>query len=196
MRSLFSLKTVSNCAAIGMVAAVGFGLPLTATAMFQKPETQEKIKAQTPVQEQDSTKKDEPLTAGPKDDAEVRKPGTIDEDASREFKTTESGLKYRILRKSDKTKPEATNSVEVDYKGWLDDGTIFDSSFQREESISFPLNRVIKGWTEGMQYVGEGGMIELEIPSGLGYGERGTPGGPIPPNATLHFLVELIEIKK
>jgi FKBP-type peptidyl-prolyl cis-trans isomerase len=136
-----------------------------------------------------------PLQPGPKDAEEKRAPGKIDEDASREFQKTTSGLKYRILRKSEKAKPVATNSVEVDYKGWLDDGTIFDSSYRRPESISFPLNRVIKGWTEGMQLVGEGGMIELEIPSDLGYGDQGTPGGPIPPKATLHFIVELIKIK-
>jgi FKBP-type peptidyl-prolyl cis-trans isomerase FkpA len=84
--------------------------------------------------------------------------------------------------------------VTVNYKGWLDSGKVFDSSYDRGEPISFPLNRVIPGWTEGMQLVGEGGMIELEIPSKLGYGERGAPGA-IPPNATLHFIVELIEVK-
>jgi FKBP-type peptidyl-prolyl cis-trans isomerase len=72
---------------------------------------------------------------------------------------------------------------------------VFDSSYKRNEPIEFPLNGVIPGWTEGMQLVGQGGMIELLIPSDLGYGARGTPGGPIPPNATLHFLVELLEVK-
>ena len=137
----------------------------------------------------------EVLTAGPEDAEEKTKPGEIDSDASAEFVETESGLKYRILRKSDDTKPVAADSVEVHYKGWLDDKTIFDSSYQRGESISFPLNRVIAGWTEGMQLIGTGGMIELEIPADLGYGERGTPGGPIPGNATLHFIVELIKIE-
>jgi FKBP-type peptidyl-prolyl cis-trans isomerase FkpA len=136
------------------------------------------------------------LWKGPDDPDERVEPGSIDEDASKEFKTTESGLKYRILRKGDKdNKPAATNEVTVHYKGWLDDKSIFDSSYQRGENISFPLNRVVKGWTEGLQLVGKGGMIELEIPSELGYGARGTPGGPIPPDATLHFLVELFEIE-
>ena len=90
--------------------------------------------------------------------------------------------------------PTAKDSVTVHYKGWLDNDTIFDSSYRRDETISFGLNQVIKGWTEGMQLVGTGGMIELEIPYQLGYGERGTPGGPIPPRANLHFLVELFEI--
>lgn len=101
-----------------------------------------------------------------------------------------------MLRKSDKDKPKATDAVEVHYKGWLGNPnkTIFDSSYQRGEKISFPLNRVIPGWTEGMQLIGEGGMIELEIPSKLGYGARGVPGT-IPPNSTLHFVVELFDVK-
>lgn len=121
--------------------------------------------------------------------------GKIDADAPQNFTTTDSGLKYRVLRKGAGAAPKATNTVEVHYHGWLDDGKVFDSSYDRRESIEFPLNGVIPGWTEGMQLVGEGGMIELEIPSQLGYGPRGTPGGPIPPNATLHFLVELLDVK-
>ena len=118
----------------------------------------------------------------------------IDADAPKEFTTTPSGLKYRVLRKGAGGKPKATNTVEVNYHGWLDGGKVFDSSYQRGESIEFPLNGVIPGWTEGMQLVGEEGMIELEIPSKLGYGSRGA-GGVIPPDATLHFLVELIDVK-
>lgn len=134
------------------------------------------------------------LTAGPEDDQEKQKPGAIDQDAERSFKTTDSGLKYRILRKSDKSKPKAEDSVQVHYKGWLDDKSIFDSSYRRGEKISFPLRRVIPGWTEGMQLIGEGGMIELEIPAKLGYGTRGVPGL-IAPNSTLHFVVELFDIQ-
>lgn len=118
--------------------------------------------------------------------------GKIDEDAAKSFTESKSGLKYRILRKGDGKKPKETNKVEVNYHGWLDDGKVFDSSY-KSKSISFPLNGVIPGWTEGMQYVGEGGMIELEIPSKLGYGARGTQG--IPGGSTLHFLVELIGVK-
>jgi len=121
-------------------------------------------------------------------------PGPKDADAPKEFQTTKSGLKYRVLRKSDGKKPKASDTVEVHYKGWLDSGKEFDSSYARNESIEFPLSGVIPGWTEGMQLVGEGGMIELEIPSNLGYGARGA-GGVIPPNATLHFIVELIDVK-
>ncbi|RLS57779.1 MAG: FKBP-type peptidyl-prolyl cis-trans isomerase [Planctomycetota bacterium] len=120
--------------------------------------------------------------------------GAIDEKASKAFTATESGLKYRILRAGNETKPTARQSVEVHYHGWLESGKVFDSSYQRGETISFGLNQVIKGWTEGMQLVGKSGMIELEIPGKLAYGDRGIPGV-IPGNATLHFLVELKDIK-
>ena len=121
--------------------------------------------------------------------------GKLDADAPKTFATTPSGLQYRVLRKGTGANPKATNSVKVSYHGWLDGGKVFDSSYQRGEPIDFGLNQVIPGWTEGMQLVGKGGMIELVIPSNLGYGPRGTPGGPIPPNATLHFLVELLEVR-
>ena len=121
-------------------------------------------------------------------------PGPVDTDAAKEFTATPSGLKYKILRKGNGEKPKASNTVTVNYRGWLDNGKEFDSSYKRGEPISFPLNRVIPGWTEGMQLVSKGGMIELEIPSELGYGARGA-GGAIPPNARLHFLVELIDIR-
>jgi FKBP-type peptidyl-prolyl cis-trans isomerase FkpA len=134
-------------------------------------------------------------------DAEVPHPqlpagaGALDADAPKTFQTTPSGLQYRVLRKGAGAQPKATNSVKVNYHGWLDDGKVFDSSYKRGEAIEFGLNQVIPGWTEGMQLVGKGGMIELVIPSKLGYGPRGTPGGPIPPNATLHFLVELLDVR-
>jgi len=121
--------------------------------------------------------------------------GMIDADAPKTFTKTASGLQYRVLRKGKGANPKASDTVKVNYHGWLDNGTTFDSSYERKEPISFPLNGVIKGWTEGMQLVGAGGMIELVIPSDLGYGDRGTPGGPIPPKATLHFLVELIDVR-
>ena len=121
--------------------------------------------------------------------------GQVDADASPEFvKSPKSKLQYRILRKGTGAKPKATNTVKVHYHGWLDDGKVFDSSYQRGEPIEFPLDGVIAGWTEGMQFVGEGGMIELDIPSELGYGARGA-GGVIPPNARLHFLVELLDVR-
>jgi len=118
----------------------------------------------------------------------------MDDNAPREFTTTESGLKYRVLRAGGDVMPTARQAVEVHYHGWLDNKKVFDSSYQRGETISFGLNQVIAGWTEGMQKVGKGGMIELEIPPNLGYGSRGA-GAAVPPNATLHFLVELKDIK-
>ncbi len=120
--------------------------------------------------------------------------GAIAKDAPKKFAKTASGLHYRILRAGKGPMPKATDKVKVNYHGWLDGGKVFDSSYDSKKPISFPLNRVIKGWTEGMQLVGEGGMIELEIPSALGYGDRGIPGT-IPGGASLHFLVELLKIE-
>jgi FKBP-type peptidyl-prolyl cis-trans isomerase len=120
--------------------------------------------------------------------------GKIDDDAPRKFTTTESGLKYRVLRPGAGPTPTAQQTVEVHYHGWLDNKKVFDSSYDRFQTISFPLDGVIRGWTEGMQKINKGGMIELEIPPRLGYGGRGS-GNSVPPNATLHFLVELKDIK-
>ncbi len=121
-------------------------------------------------------------------------PGPVDPTAPKEFSTTASGLKYRVLRKSNRSKPVKTDTITVNYKGWLNDGYEFDSSYKGGKPISFRLDQVIPGWTEGMQLVGEGGMIELEIPPELGYGRKGMPGA-IPPQATLHFIVELVRIR-
>lgn len=119
--------------------------------------------------------------------------GAIDAGGAPEFSTTDSGLKYRILRKSDGKKPTADSTVTVNYRGWLNNGKVFDSSYERGEPTTFPLRNVIAGWTEGMQLVGEGGMIELWVPSRLGYGERGSPGS-IPAHSNLHFIVELVNV--
>ena len=120
--------------------------------------------------------------------------GVMDDDAPLEFQETASGLKYRVLRRSEGKKPAASNTVTVNYRGWLDNGREFDSSYKRGEPISFPLDGVIPGWTEGMQLIGSGGMIELWIPSDLGYGAAGSPPS-VPPNAALHFIVELLSVK-
>lgn len=121
-------------------------------------------------------------------------PGPRDPDAPEEFTTTPSGLRYRILRRSNGRRPRSHETVTCHYRGWLDDGMEFDSSYKRTTPTSFALNEVVGGWTEGLQLIGEGGMIELEVPSDLGYGQRGMPGA-IPPNATLHFIVELIAVE-
>jgi FKBP-type peptidyl-prolyl cis-trans isomerase len=121
-------------------------------------------------------------------------PGPVDKDAPEQFITRSTGLKYRIRRKSDGPKPRQTAKVTVHYRGWFDNGKEFDSSYKTNEPVTYTLSRMIPGWSEGVQLVGKGGMIEFEVPPELGYGAKGGPGG-IPPNARLHFLVELIDIK-
>lgn len=114
--------------------------------------------------------------------------------ANDSVRETQSGLQYEILKKGDGlTKPNATSTVEVHYHGTLLDGTVFDSSVERGQPISFPLNQVISGWTEGVQLMVEGDKFKFFIPSSLGYGNRAT--GKITPGALLIFEVELIEIK-
>lgn len=120
--------------------------------------------------------------------------GKMNADPATPFKMTYSGLKYRVLRESRRRKPKVSDTVTVHYRGWLDNGKEFDSSYDRGEPTSFPLAGVVAGWTEGMQLVGEGGMIELWVPPSLGYGQQGS-GGSVPPNATLHFIVELIKVQ-
>jgi len=109
------------------------------------------------------------------------------------FEQTGSGLRYKIIKAGSGKKPRASSTVLCHYRGWLDNGTEFDSSYKRGEPTEFPLSGVIPAWTEGVQLIGEGGEIELDVPSKLGYGPRGMPGA-IPPNARLHFRVELVKI--
>lgn len=109
-------------------------------------------------------------------------------------KTTSTGLQYKVLKVGDGEKPNATSKVTVHYEGRLLDGTIFDSSYDRGKTISFPLNQVIPAWTEGLQLMNIGSKYELYVPYNLGYGERGA-GKAIPPYATLIFVVELFGIE-
>ena len=108
--------------------------------------------------------------------------------------TLESGLQYKIIREGEGVKPTSRDTVEVHYEGTNLDGTVFDSSYERDQTATFPLDGVIAGWTEGLQYVGEGGEIMLYIPAELAYGERGA-GGDIRPNEALTFKVELKSVK-
>ncbi len=106
-----------------------------------------------------------------------------------------SGLQYQVIEPGDGPKPKATDTVKVHYRGTLIDGTEFDSSYERNEPAVFGVDKVIPGWTEAMQLMPVGAKWKLFIPAKLAYGERGTPGGPIPPNATLVFEVELLGIE-
>ena len=108
--------------------------------------------------------------------------------------TTESGLQYQIVREGNGVKPTERDTVEVNYEGKNLEGKVFDSSYERGTTVTFPLNGVIKGWTEGMQYVGEGGEIMLWIPAELAYGDRNV-GADIGPNEALTFKVELVSVK-
>ena len=112
-------------------------------------------------------------------------------------KKSESGLLYRVEREGNGAYPTAdTDIVEVHYEGTLRNGEVFDSSYKRNETAKFPLNGVIKGWTEGLKYINEGGEITLWIPTELAYGTNVRPGGPIGPNEALKFKVELIKVTK
>lgn len=108
--------------------------------------------------------------------------------------TMPSGLQYKVLTAGKGKSPKATDTVTVNYRGTLIDGTEFDSSYKRGQPATFPLNQVIKGWTEAVQLMKEGAKWELYIPSDLAYGERGA-GANIGGNATLIFEVELLSIK-
>lgn len=108
--------------------------------------------------------------------------------------TLPSGLQYKIITQGTGKTPSATDTVETNYKGTLINGTEFDSSYKRGQTASFPVNGVIKGWTEALQLMKEGGKWELYIPSTLAYGEQGA-GQTIQPNATLIFEIELIKVK-
>jgi len=123
----------------------------------------------------------------------VKMKSDSNDEIGKEF-ITASGLKYEIIKLGNGEKPTATDKVEVHYHGTLEDGTVFDSSVERGQTITFGLNQVIKGWTEGLQLMPIGSKFKFTIPSDLGYGSRNM--GSIPPNSTLIFEVELFDIKK
>ena len=119
------------------------------------------------------------------------------ENAKKEgVQTTDSGLQYEVLEEGDGVSPAETDMVEVHYEGTLVNGEVFDSSYERGEPTSFPLNRVIPGWTEGLQLMKEGAKYRFVIPSELAYGDRELGDGQIPPNSTLIFTVELLNVQK
>jgi FKBP-type peptidyl-prolyl cis-trans isomerase FklB len=119
----------------------------------------------------------------------------LTENAAKQGVTTlPSGLQYKVLTEGTGAKPAATDTVTVHYRGTLIDGSEFDSSYSRNAPATFPLNRVIKAWTEGLQLMGEGAKWELYVPPDLGYGPQGA-GDRIPPQSALVFEVELIKAK-
>lgn len=119
-----------------------------------------------------------------------------EEENETKFQTTRSGLKYAVLREGTGASPKPRDTVTVNYRGTFLNGKEFDSSYERGEPASFPLNRVIAGWTEGVGLMKVGGKTALICPGDLAYGPQGMPGpGGIPPNATLFFEVELLSIR-
>jgi len=108
--------------------------------------------------------------------------------------TTPSGLQYMVLRQGAGVRAKPGDRVRVNYQGSLLDGTVFDSSYERGQPAEFALNEVIPGWTEGVSLMPVGAKYRFWVPGNLAYGEKGTPGGPIGPNATLVFDVELMGI--
>lgn len=116
-----------------------------------------------------------------------KKPGVV---------TTASGLQYQVITQGTGPKPKMEDRVSVNYAGALLDGTEFDSSYKRNEPAQFVLGSVVPGWGEALQLMPVGSKYKLWIPAKLGYGETGTPGGPIPPNSTLVFELELLQIVK
>jgi FKBP-type peptidyl-prolyl cis-trans isomerase FkpA len=114
--------------------------------------------------------------------------------ADENWTKTKSGLMYQVIKEGQGVKPTASSIVTVHYEGQLMDGSVFDSSIARGEPISFPLGRVIAGWTEGLQLMETGATYAFKIPPDLAYGSQAT--GPIPGNSTLVFKVQLLSIQK
>ena len=123
-------------------------------------------------------------------------PGPVDPDAAEEYTTTASGLKYRIRRRSEGKKPTLESIVKVHYRGQLQDGKIFDTTYGKMgQSTQFPVKQVIPGWTEGLQLMKEGAKYRFFIPSALAYGESGA-ARVIPPNSALVFDVDLVKVNR
>ena len=120
--------------------------------------------------------------------------GKVAKEAGEKFLAENGGLQYQVLREGNGKAPKATDQVECHYEGTLIDGTKFDSSYDRGQTATFPLNQVIAGWTEGLQLMTEGAKYRFFIPYQLGYGERGA-GAAIPPFSALIFDVELVAVK-
>lgn len=127
-------------------------------------------------------------------DVDLTKEGPSDAEIPEEFITTPSGLKYRILRKTDGDKPNEFSIATISQRGWLDDDREFENSYRLNKSFTVAMDKLLPGIREGISLVGEGGKIELVVPYQIGYGSRGFPPK-IPAGATLHYIIELHSFK-
>lgn len=168
----------------------GFVAAINGNSIMTEQETSQLVQTiqaamQAKQQEQAQAEGEENLAAGQ---------AYLEENAKREgVMSTESGIQYEVLEQGEGDKPSAEDTVKVHYHGTLIDGTVFDSSYDRGEPAVFPLNRVIKGWTEGVQLMSVGSKYRFHIPAHLAYGARST--GKIGANSTLVFDVELLSIE-
>lgn len=181
------IEVDSKAMAVGLADAIAGKTQLTEAEMKEtlntfRTEMMAKMQAKQKVAGEQNVKDGEAFLA-----ANAKKDGV---------KVTSSGLQYKTIKPgAGKVSPKATDTVKVHYHGTTIDGTVFDSSVERGEPVSFPLNGVIPGWTEGVQLMKEGDKFQFVIPSKLAYGEQGA-GGKIGPNSTLVFDVELLSIEK
>jgi len=145
-------------------------------------------KSDTPAEPPRKTSDVEP----PKQD--LSKEGPSDPDAPEEFTTTITGLKYRILRKSNGDKPTEYSSVTISQRAWVDNGREFENSYARDAVVTAAIDKFVPGLREGVGLIGEGGKIELEVPPNLGFGAKGLQPH-VPPSATLRYIIELHSFK-
>lgn len=174
-----------------------FTAGLTSSVKDEKPlMTEEEVKTQIQAFGQKLMAKKEADQKAAADKNKTASDAFLAENGKKDgVKTTASGLQYKVITEGKGAKPKADETVEVNYKGTLIDGTEFDSSYKRNQSVTFPVGGVIPGWTEALQLMPVGSKFELYIPSDLAYGPGGT-GGVIGPNQALVFEVELLDIKK
>ncbi|WP_019531539.1 FKBP-type peptidyl-prolyl cis-trans isomerase [Dasania marina] len=181
-----SIEVDADAFALGMKHALAGGERLM---------TQEEVMAEMQTFQQQQMEKQKAAQTAIADQNKQAGEAFLAENAAKEgVITLDSGLQYSVITEGAGAKPSATDTVEVHYRGTLIDGTEFDSSYKRDATVSFPVNGVIAGWTEALQLMPVGSKWNLYIPSDLAYGPGGT-GGPIGPDATLIFEVELVSIK-